>query len=75
MTAFLPLAELYDIAWIHQKHTEYANDKNEGGMMQLVLILVWFLFFFKILLFLIMWKATLNFPKFVKQQRELVGLR
>jgi len=71
----LPLSELYDLIWLLKKSDEFWGDKDEGGMDQVILVLVFMMFFYKILLFLIMWKASLNFQKFVRQQRDLVGLR
>ena len=44
-------------------------------MTQVILMMVYLMFFYKIGLFLIMWRASLNFQKFVQQQRDLVGLR
>lgn len=57
---------IYDWFWIFHKHTEYWNDRSEGGMAQMILILVYFLMFYKFLMFLILWKASLNFKKFVR---------
>jgi len=37
--------------------------------------MVFMMIFYKIILFILLWKASLNFQKFVRQQRELVGLR
>jgi len=61
-----PLTYVYDIFWIVQNHAKFYEDKTEGGMAQVILLLVWTLMFFKLTLFLVMWKASLNFPKFVK---------
>lgn len=61
------LTYVYDIFWIVHKHKEYAEDRTEGGMAQVVLMLVWFLLFFKLILVIVMWKASLNFQKFVRQ--------
>ena len=61
----LPLTEIYDLFWIWHKSSEYWNNKTEGGMTQVILVLVWLMFVYKIFLFIIMWKASLNFQKFV----------
>lgn len=66
MVAVFPLTYIYDIFWLVTKHSEFSVDKNEGYMCQTVLLLVWFLVFFKMALWLVMWKASLNFPKFVR---------
>ena len=62
----LPLTELYDLFWMYEKTVEYWDDKGDGGVAQLILLLVYLMFFYKIILFLVMWKASLNYPKFVK---------
>lgn len=71
----IALTEIIDIFWLIEKAEEYWDDKTEGGMSQVILMFVVALFFFKIILFFVMWKASLNFKKFVRQQRELVGAR
>ena len=42
------------------------NDEVEGGVVQLVLVAVYAMFIYKLLLFCVMWKASLNFKKFVE---------
>lgn len=71
----LPLSQLYDLFWLVQNHSAYMNDIIEGGMAQTVLMTAYLMFIFKIFLWVVMWKASLNYAKFVRQQRELVGLR
>ena len=71
----IPVTELYDIIWLFHKFTEYYDNKTEGGMTQLILFAVIIMFFYKIILGVFLWKASLNFQKFVQQQRELVGLK
>lgn len=66
MVGIFPLTYIYDIFWIIHKHKEYADDRTEGGMAQVILLLVWVLLFFKLVLFVVMWKASLNFQKFVR---------
>ena len=63
----IPVSYIYDIFWMYQKTTEYWIDKTEGGLAQVILMMVYFVFFFKIFLWVIMWKASLNYTKFVKQ--------
>jgi len=50
-----------------EKSDEYWQDKEEGGMSQVILMTVYFMLFYKLILFLVMWKASLNFQKFVNQ--------
>jgi len=69
------VSQLYDIFWVVEKTSEYMSDDTDNGMAQLILLLVYMMIFYKLILFCLMWKASLNFEKFVKQQRELVGLR
>ena len=57
----MPLSQLYDGFWLYEKTSEYYEDGGENGMAQVVLITVYFLFVYKIILFLVMWKASLNF--------------
>jgi len=57
----LPVTEIYDLMWIYHKSGEYWNNKTEGGLAQVILVLIWMMFVFKIFLFIIMWKASLNF--------------
>lgn len=57
----MPLSWLYDSFWLYEKTDEYYEDGGENGMAQVVLIGVYFLFIYKIILFLVMWKASLNF--------------
>ena len=63
----MPLSSFYDIFWIMEKSDEYWQDKEEGGMSQVILMTVYFMLFYKLILFLVMWKASLNFQKFVNQ--------
>jgi len=62
----LPASWVYDLVWVLYKSKEYWNDREEGGMTQLLLIMVYLMLFYKIALFVIMWKASMNFPKFVR---------
>lgn len=71
----LPVTQINDLVWIYWKSSEYWNNRTEGGLTQVILVLIWMMFVFKFFLFVIMWKASLNFQKFVQQQRQLVGLR
>lgn len=57
----IPISQLYDLLWLFHKSSEYWNNKTEGGMMQLILLTVYFMFFYKFILALFMWKASLNF--------------
>ena len=66
LTFILPISEIYDILWLVKKSGEYWNDTSEGGMSQVVLMTVFMLVFYKIMLFFVMWKASLNFKKFVQ---------
>ena len=66
IVAVMPLTYVYDLFWIFHKHAEYANDRTEGGMAQVILLLVWFQLIFKFILMIVMWKASLNFQKFVR---------
>ena len=71
----MPVSSIYDIFWVVEKSSEYWDDFSEGGLAQVILLTVYFMLFYKFILFLVMWKASLNFQKFVNQQRELVGMR
>lgn len=42
IVALMPLTYAYDLFWVFHKHSEYANDKSDGGMAQVILALVWF---------------------------------
>ena len=75
LVAVIPVTQLYDLMWLLHKSGEYWDNKTEGGMTQLILVVAYMMVVFKIILFFIMWKASLNFQKFVQQQRELVGLK
>ena len=56
---------IYDIVWLVQKTREYWIEENEGGLAQVILLAVYFILFYKILLITVMWKASINFKKFV----------
>ena len=71
----LPVSEVYDVIWLWQKAVEFWEDEDENGMNQLILICVVFMLLFKVIVFAVMWKASLNFKKFLQQQRDLVGLK
>ena len=71
----MPLSAIYDIFWIVEKSDEYWEDFGEGGMSQVILMAVYFMLVYKFILFLVMWKSSLNFQKFVNQQRDVVGMR
>jgi len=62
----LPVSEIYDGIWLYQKTSEYWNWQGEGGMSQLILLLVYMMLIYKVFLFIIMWKASLNYQKFVQ---------
>jgi hypothetical protein len=62
----MPLSTVYDIFWIVEKSDEFWEDKSEGGMDQVIILAVYFMVIYKFILFLVMWKASLNFPKFVQ---------
>lgn len=62
----MPLSELYDCFWLYEKSDEYYEDQSENGMEQVILLAVVFLIFYKIILMVVLWKASLNFEKFVK---------
>jgi len=57
----IPVSQIYDLLWLFHKSTEYWDNKTEGGMDQLILLMVILMFFYKIILGLFMWKASLNF--------------
>ena len=61
----MPLSSIYDIFWMVEKTDEYWEDFSEGGMEQVIILSVYLMFVYKIILFLVMWKASLNFQKFV----------
>ena len=65
LTLILPVSMIYDIVWLVQKTKEYWIEENEGGLAQVVLLAVYFILFYKILLITVMWKASINFKKFV----------
>lgn len=65
LTLILPVSMIYDIVWLVQKTKEYWIEENEGGLAQVVLMAVYFILFYKILLITVMWKASINFKKFV----------
>ena len=44
-------------------------------MPKVVLGAVYLLLIYKIVLIMVMWRASINYKKFVAQQRNLVGLR
>ena len=75
MTVGIIVSQLYDVFWIYEKSTEYWKDEVENGFAQIILLLILFMVFYKFILAIVMWKASLNYPKFVRQQRELVGMR
>lgn len=75
LTFAMPVSMVYDLVWIVQKTREYWIEQEEGGLAQVILGFVYFILFYKILLIIVMWKASINFKKFVAQQRMLVGLR
>lgn len=62
----MPLTEIYDLVWIIEKSEEYWEDSSENGMAQVILVAVYMMFVFKIILFFVLWKASINFEKFVK---------
>ena len=61
----MPISMIYDIVWLVQKTSEYLGDAGEGGLAQVILGFVYFTLFYKILLIIVMWKASINFKKFV----------
>ena len=67
MIVVLFLTEIFDIVWLIWKNDEYWEDKTEGGMAQVIIMFIYVLMIFKVVLIFVMWKASLNFPKFVKQ--------
>ena len=69
ITFILPLSFPYDIFWLYLKTTEYINDKSDGGLPQLILFLVYMMSLYKLVLFAVLWKASMNFKKFMRQQR------
>ena len=71
----LAVSEVYDLLWLFNKTDEYWDDLSENGLSQVILVLTIIMFFYKIMLFAVVWKSSLNFKKFVTQQRELVGLK
>ena len=66
MLVVLFLTEIFDIIWIIWKNDEYWEDKTEGGMSQVIIMFIYVLLLYKIVLLFVMWKASLNFSKFVK---------
>ena len=67
MIVVLFFTEIFDIVWLIWKNDEYWEDKTEGGMAQVIIMFIYVLMIFKVVLIFVMWKASLNFPKFVKQ--------
>lgn len=65
LTFIMPISMIYDIIWLVQKTSEYLGDAGEGGLAQVILGFVYFTLFYKILLIVVMWKASINFKKFV----------
>ena len=65
LTLALPVSMIYDIIWLVQKTTEYWIDESEGGLAQVILGFVYFILLFKIVLTIVMWKASINFKRFV----------
>ena len=63
----MPLSAIYDVFWIIEKSDEYWEDFSEGGMDQVIILAVYFMLIYKFILFLVMWKSSLNFQKFVNQ--------
>ena len=61
----MPVSMGYDLFWIIQKTSEYWIDDQEGGLAKVILGFVYFVLFYKILLIIVMWKASINFKKFV----------
>lgn len=61
----LPLSMVYDVVWLVQKTREYWIESEEGGIAQVILAFVYFLIFYKILLIIVMWRASINFKKFI----------
>ena len=72
---FLILTEVFDILWVVYKNDEYWGDQTENGMSQVIIMFIYVLLIYKLFLVFVLWKASLNFEKFVRQQRELVGIR
>lgn len=65
LTLALPLSMPYDIIWLVQKTTEYWIDETEGGLAQVILMMVYLMLFYKFLLIIVMWKSSINFKRFV----------
>ena len=57
----MPLSAIYDVFWIIEKNDEYWEDFSEGGMDQVIILAVYFMLIYKFILFLVMWKSSLNF--------------
>lgn len=55
---------IYDVVWLVQKTREYWTEE-EGGLAKVILMAVYGVLFYKILLTIVMWKASINFKKFV----------
>ena len=75
LTFTMPVSLIYDLIWLCWKSEEFWEDQDEAGMDQVILGLIYALVFFKVILFFVLWKSSLNFRKFVKSQRDMVGLR
>ena len=61
LTFSIPVSLIYDLVWLFSKSDEYWSDESENGMTQVILVLIFIVFFYKIFLFGFMWKASLNF--------------
>jgi hypothetical protein len=61
LVASLPVSIVYDVLWAVCKSSEYWEDKMENGMSQVILVLIVFLIFYKMVLMVVMWKASINY--------------
>ena len=65
LTFALLVSEIFDGLWLWLRFEEWYEDKDENGMKQVILVLVIAMLFYKIIVFFVLWKASLNFKKFV----------
>ena len=63
----MPVSLIYDLLWLIYKSSEYWDDISEGGFAQELLIFIYMMFAYKIILSMLLWKASINFEAFVKQ--------
>jgi len=62
----MPITLLYDFVWLWEKTGEYWDNTSEAGFAQEILLFIYIITFYKIILSMLLWKASVNFEAFVK---------